>query len=174
MVLDRLCQARRFGYSLPRPPLPTRKNHTRQGDPSPVPRWALSLCLRWLRSPSKPGFYVNLLPCSIQQGVGQGQGRRCPVARLQGDRTKRPGLLGSASGDYSSGRGCGPSRLAVQWERQQRNPDLFSRPLHKVETTRYRGIPPKHAGDTRAIGAAIGHLRRKVGEGLDPCELPYV
>lgn len=94
MVSDRLCQARRFGYSLPRPPLPTRKNHTRQDDPSPVPRWALSLCLRWLRSPSKPGFYLNLLPCSIQQGVGQGWGRRCLVERLQGDRTKRLGPSG--------------------------------------------------------------------------------
>lgn len=79
--------------SLPRPPLPTRKNHTRQGDPSPAPRWALSLCLRWLRSPSKPGFYLNLLPCSIQQGVGQGRGRR-----LQGDRIKRPGPAGLCLG----------------------------------------------------------------------------
>lgn len=167
MVSDRLCQIRRFGYSLPRPPLPTRKNHTRQGDPSPVPRWALSLCLRWLRSPSQPRFYLNLLPCSIQQGVGQGRGRR-----LQGDRIKRPGPAGLCwalprvttlqEGDAV------PGQLAVQWERQQRNPDLFSRPLHKVETTRYRGIPPKHAGDARAIGAAIEHLRRKVEEGLDP------
>lgn len=169
MVSEGLCQARRFGYSLPRPPLPTRKNHTRQGDPSPVPRWALSLCLRWLRSPSKPGFYLNLLPCSIQQGVSQGRGRRCPVAHLQGDRTKRPGPCWALPRVTTLQEGDAvPGRLAVQWERQQRNPDLFSRPLHKVEMTRYRGIPPKYAGDARAIGAAIGHLRRKVGEGLDP------
>lgn len=80
------------------PTSPYKKEPHAPGDPSPVPRWALSLCLRWLRSPSKPGFYLNLLPCSIQQGVGQGQGRRCPVARLQGDRTKRPGPAGLCLG----------------------------------------------------------------------------
>lgn len=51
--------------SLPRPPLPTRKSHTYWVKPPSIPRWALSLRLRWLRSPNQPDIYLNLLPCAV-------------------------------------------------------------------------------------------------------------
>lgn len=61
-----------------------------------------------------------------------------------------------------------PDRLAVQREGHQRIADLFSRPLHKVVMARYSGIPPKHARDARAIGAATEYLKGKVVEVLNP------
>lgn len=41
---------------LPRPPLPTRKSHMYWVKPPSVPRWVLSLRLRWLRSPTGLNF----------------------------------------------------------------------------------------------------------------------